>query len=324
MKEDKERAKQSWAGRVRNIVSDVCSIDVYSFDFEQNLPCPNIQSSEVFYMHQMWLYNFGVHDNVDETATMMVWAENQGKHGSSEVASCLKTIFDSRKFGAKHLILWSDGCAGQNKNHTMTGFLISLVKNGEYCSIDHKFLIRGHTYLPNDRDFAQIEKQKPTAQVNLPQDWIPYIQNAKRKNPFSVISMTWHAFRDYKTFSSQTFKQLKKTTSKETVRFRAIQWFSYGESYEEGEIKSHCDEVWFRYSLDVSEPWKKVKVVKGTFGEPQKQYDDEVALKAAKISDLVKLANKFLPPSPRSYYLNLRSASHLLEKTDDYGNECED
>ena len=64
--------------------------------------------------------------HVDETATMMVWAENQGKRGSSEVASCLKTIFDSKTFGAKCLILWSDGCAGQNKNYTMTGFLISL------------------------------------------------------------------------------------------------------------------------------------------------------------------------------------------------------
>ena len=91
--------------------------------------------------------------------------------------------------------------------------------------------------------------------------------------------MTWQAFRNYKTFSSQNFKQLKKTTSKKTVRFRAIQWFSYGESFE-GEIKSHCDEVWFRYSLDVSEPSKKVKVVKGTSGEPQKQYDDEVQKKS--------------------------------------------
>ena len=60
LKEDKERAKQSWAGRVRKIDSDICSIDainVYSFDFEQNLPCPNIQSSEVFYIHQMLLWS---------------------------------------------------------------------------------------------------------------------------------------------------------------------------------------------------------------------------------------------------------------------------
>ena len=56
----------------------------------------------------MWLYNFGVHGTVDETATMMVWAENEGKRGSCEVASCLQRIFDVRRSGAKHLILWSD------------------------------------------------------------------------------------------------------------------------------------------------------------------------------------------------------------------------
>ena len=94
--------------------------------YSLNLPCPNIQNSEIFYMRQMWLYNFGVHDNVDKTATMMVWEENEGKRGSCEVASCLQRIFDVRRSGAKHLILWSDGCAGQNKNHTMVGFLASL------------------------------------------------------------------------------------------------------------------------------------------------------------------------------------------------------
>ena len=50
---------------------------MYSFDFEQNLLCPNIQSGVVFYMHQMWLYNFGIHDSIDETATLMVWTDKQ-------------------------------------------------------------------------------------------------------------------------------------------------------------------------------------------------------------------------------------------------------
>ena len=62
-------------------------------------------------MCQMWLYKFGVHDNVDKTATLMVW---EGKQGSCEVASSLQRIFDIRRSGVKHLILWSDGCAGQN------------------------------------------------------------------------------------------------------------------------------------------------------------------------------------------------------------------
>ena len=45
----------------------------------------------------------------------MVWAENNGRRGSCEVASCLNQIFMKRS-GANNLVLWSDGCAGQNKN----------------------------------------------------------------------------------------------------------------------------------------------------------------------------------------------------------------
>ena len=63
---------------------------------------------------------------------------------------------------------------------TMVGFLASLAMKGDFCSINHKFLVRGHTYLPNDRDFAQVGKQKAVAQVHLLQDWIPYIQKAKK------------------------------------------------------------------------------------------------------------------------------------------------
>ena len=171
----------------------------------------------------MWLYNFGVHDNVDKTVTMMVRAEIEGKRGSCEVASCLQRIFDVRRSGAKHVILWSDVCAGQNKNHTMVGFLASLAMKGDFCSVNHKSLVQGHTYLPNDRDFAQVEKQKGVAQVHLPQDWIPYIQKAKKKHPFMVTSLTHGAFYDYKTFASTNVFQFKKTTAKKTVKFKQIQ-----------------------------------------------------------------------------------------------------
>ena len=39
---------------------------------------------------------------------------------------------------------------------------------------------------------------------------------------------------------------MTKNTSKETVHFRDIRWFSYGESDEGGEVKEHPNEVWFR------------------------------------------------------------------------------
>ena len=53
-----------------------------------------------------------------------------------------------------------------------------------YERIDHKYLERGHTYLENDRDFAQIEKRKKTATVYLPQDWVEVMRDFILTKPF--------------------------------------------------------------------------------------------------------------------------------------------
>ena len=67
--------------------------------------------------------------------------------------------------------------------------------------IDHKFLVRGHTYLPNDRDFAHIEKRKASAYVYVPQNWEEVIREACIKNPFNVVPMQTSNFLD---FSNET------------------------------------------------------------------------------------------------------------------------
>jgi hypothetical protein len=55
----------------------------------------------------------------------------------------------------------------------------------------HRFLINGHTFLPNDRDFAQIEKRKRTKinEVHVPSDWFDVGQTNRTSNPFHVIAM---------------------------------------------------------------------------------------------------------------------------------------
>ena len=71
----------------------------------------------------------------------------------------------------RSLISYSDGCGGQNKNHTFLFYYIDLFKRGVFESIEHKFMVRGHSYLENDRDFALIEKTKKSSTVLLPEDW---------------------------------------------------------------------------------------------------------------------------------------------------------
>jgi len=64
-----------------------------------------------------------------------------------------------------------------------------------FTQIDHKFLVRGHTYLPCDHDFAQIEKKKGSAVVHLPDDRDKIIKNACIANLFLTQKMeTLHCY----------------------------------------------------------------------------------------------------------------------------------
>lgn len=88
-------------------------------------------------------------------------------------------------FTYRLLLSYSDRCIGQNKNYLLVKFLADLQHEGIYEVINHKFLMRGHTFLENDRDFTQIEEQK-TAQVLVPNNWLTVVREAKLTKPFIV------------------------------------------------------------------------------------------------------------------------------------------
>lgn len=92
-------------------------------------------------------------------------------------------------FNFRSLITYSDGCSSQNKNHTIIFYLFDLHKRGIYETLDHKFLVRGHTYLENDRDFTQIDKRKKRSVVYLPEDWSSVIREANLRKPFEVRNL---------------------------------------------------------------------------------------------------------------------------------------
>ena len=60
-----------------------------------------------------------------------------------------------------------------------------------YKDVDHKFMLSGHSYLPNDRDFGTIEKKnRKTQVVYVPDVWCTLVEEARRKNPFEAIRMS--------------------------------------------------------------------------------------------------------------------------------------
>ena len=90
MRGDKKAAVTSWSNTIRSLGSaayrSVDVVDMISFDFQQNLPTLNLHHNDVYYAHQLWTYNFGIHDCVAGKGYMFMWDETVAKRGSSEVA----------------------------------------------------------------------------------------------------------------------------------------------------------------------------------------------------------------------------------------------
>jgi len=141
-----------------------------------------------------------------------------------------------------------------------------MYRNKVYERMDHKFLEQGHTYLENDRDFAQIEKRKKNATMYLPQHWVEVVRDANVMKRFETTAMEQQDFLDWKRFVSERYKMAAKDQEGKRVLLRDIYWLNFGWGGEEKEagkvsMKHYPDEVWVRFSLSGDEPWKKLKIV---------------------------------------------------------------
>ena len=59
-----------------------------------------------------------------------------------------------------------------------------------FTVIDHKFMLSGHSYLPNDCDFGGIEAaRRRRSTIFIPEDWYTLVENARRTNRFHVKRM---------------------------------------------------------------------------------------------------------------------------------------
>jgi len=104
---DKKLTQQSWNGKTRTLGESSTSkdaIDMITFDFQQNLPTPHLHHNDMFYLRQLWTFNFGIHDCINEQGYMFLWSETTAKRGSSEVASCLHKFFSKFKSGARLVV----------------------------------------------------------------------------------------------------------------------------------------------------------------------------------------------------------------------------
>lgn len=266
---------------------------VLSFDLQQQMYLPQLSHTEMYYAQQLACCNLGIHDSTKSHGFMCLWSENFGGRGSLEISSCIYTYITSEAHigQKKKLVLWSDNCAGQNKNQYMLAMYLVLLAKGFFSEIIHKYPMKGHTFLSCDRDFAVIEKRKKRCKADTIMDLVEIIVTAGVKNPFTC--RIFEEFHDFKSIAHSLLntKQLGISTASQ-LRLTA-------ESFGEVQLKKCFGEAsgWLKgvnvLKEDVSkDDFKNLQLPlsRSHFGVPQK-----------KKGDLKKML-PFLNPTSRQYF----------------------
>lgn len=163
----------------------------FTFDLQKALPYPKLTVSVAYYKRNMYVYNLGIHNFHNQSVGMYVWDETIASRGSQEVASCIaKHITDGAKPTQKHVIAYSDACSGQNRNIKLALMWMKIVLSSDsFEIIDHKFMVSGHSFLPNDRDFGVIENSiRKQEQIYVPDHYYNLIRKSRKKILFLLIN----------------------------------------------------------------------------------------------------------------------------------------
>ena len=282
---------------------------VLTFDLEKTLPTPVLTTGICYYKRQLWTYNFGVHNMNTDTGFMYVWDESTASRGAEEVASAL-FLHIKKHVKTTRLVCFSDCCGGQNRNIKLALMWNYIVQRPDIpvTEIDHKFLIPGHTYLPNDQDFGLVEKNKRAfSDVYVPADWIKVIQTAKKQNPkFVVTQMTRDDFFSTKVLEQNSVNR-KKDRDGNGVSWLKIHWMRFS--------ADHPNVMFYKYTTRPTEEalFMTVDLSKRTRGrdrnvaalELELLYPDGKAIAKAKLLDLKSLL-PFIPPVNHDFYKHLK------------------
>lgn len=309
--------------------NSVAAVDVFHFDFQKNIPTPKLTVGKQFYLRLLWTYLFGIYCASTNILCAFMWNELIAHRSANDVVSCLSHfVYNSPlgRTGAKWSIWWADNCIGQNKNHCVIWFFQDLIRKRVYSRIDYKFLVVGHTYGPTDRCFGAIEKYLYKIEnVYTPEEWYRHVKDSSvtASSKVEVITMQQENFHDHRSHLHSLYTERNKDANGVPLEFTKVVWFNFGigEESVDGtlEMKEHFNEVWVRYTYDVSEIPRKVSFYKRTRGSisfhaPAQLYRQyPLPIKAAKATDLAKLASQYVPASIKNMYIGLPTIEGIPE-----------
>jgi len=173
-----------------------------------------------------------------------------------------------------------------------------LVASGWFESIECRFLVSGHSFMPCDQDIAKIEKTKKKVAFMVPSDIKDLIQSSKLSNPFEVVDIEDGDIIDFNVMANQFLNNTKMGISNVTGIKVTIQSLLKG-----------C--VLTKVTYGDIENWQEIKVAKRGVnlmsipGDLPKVKTGRI-IDEKKANDLLKILN-YMEPKYRDFYIQLCS-----------------
>ena len=287
----------------------------FCFDLQKVMSLPCLTTNEVYYCRQLSMYNLGIHDLKNDNAVMNVWHEGTASRGAGEIGSCLLAYCQNlANRDITSITAFSDSCGGQNRNIKIALLWMHLTQTTSIELVNHKFMVSGHSYLPNDADFGIIERTKPkSTEIFVPEQWYKLIENCSMKKRFSVARLSTDNFKSVEPLL-KLITNRKVDESDQKVNWLDMQWLQLR--------KNEPYKLFFKYSLDDDASFSFILLAKRGRQTNLSEvslaplYCGATKLSKEKYSDLMKLL-KYIPPIYHDFYQKLEHSGHNKDVLED-------
>ena len=241
----------------------------------------------------------------------MLWDETEGRRGGNEIGTCIYIYLQSLPPAVQNVTFYSDNCGGQNKNrYFATALIYALQQSKHITSIDHKFLETGHTNMEVDSIHAAVEHAKKNVKVFVPTDWQTVCSCARRRKPYTVVSLLHDQFVDFKEMS-KSLHHLK------CISWQSCVWVKYLKvQYEDGSKVEVASSETFDGPFTAAQPKKTRKAFQTTSNiQPIPLYTSRLPISNSKKNDLMTLCtNGTIPSHYHTFYSDLPTHTDIEDR----------
>lgn len=255
------------------------------FDLEQVLTFPMSPESLVFYKRRLSAFNLTIYELGSGNCECNFWDETMSRRGSSEVSSCVFLYLqDLDKRGHIKVNLFSDGCPGQNKNTIVASMLLFFIRNSKSVTeVSLRYFETNHGQNEGDSAHSAISTAMDAeVEVLVPSAMPAIFAKARIDNPYTVRSMNFNDFLDFKAYSqSLNILSVRKNDDNsgtinwtEVMEVRVIKAAPKTIFYK----NSHCWEEYKSITLNVNGSNSVGQLNQERIQIPTAKYDDLVSL----------------------------------------------